>query len=245
MSGCPGVGQESEAADAAGGELPGRGATSDVIRVALCDDHAVVRSGLRRIVADEPDLDVVGEAGAAEEAVAVARAERPDVFVMDLGLPGTSGMEATRRVVEVSPQTKVLVLTVHDDVAYLRKAFDAGAQPQGPDPVGAVGFRSDHDHPTSGQGHECGLAASGEVDRVDHNQIGMNPSDRIAEELATVRFGDSPAAVLGGKQLAGPPPHHRVADGDQHGRVPVTHRARRSDGSGRVEGHGAPPSPRV
>jgi two-component system, NarL family, response regulator NreC len=101
---------------------------SDVIRVALCDDHAVVRSGLRRIVADEPDLEVVGEAGVAEEAIAVARAARPDVFVMDVGLPGTSGIEATRRIVETSPQTKVLVLTVHDDVAYLRKAFDAGAR---------------------------------------------------------------------------------------------------------------------
>lgn len=101
---------------------------SDVIRVALCDDHAVVRSGLRRVVADEPDLDVVGEAGTAEEAIRVARGERPDVFVMDLGLPGTSGIDATRRIVEVSPPTRVLVLTVHDDVAYLRKAFDAGAR---------------------------------------------------------------------------------------------------------------------
>lgn len=100
---------------------------TDMIRVALCDDHAVVRSGLRRIVDDEPGFEVVGEAGTAEEAVAVARAERPDVFVMDLGLPGTNGIEATRQVAEVSPETAILVLTVHDDVAYLRKAFDAGA----------------------------------------------------------------------------------------------------------------------
>lgn len=99
-----------------------------VIRVGLCDDHAVVRSGLRRIVADEPDLDVVGEAGTADEAVALARTERPGVFVMDLGLPGSSGIDATRRVREVSPETAVLVLTVHDDVGYLRKAFDAGAR---------------------------------------------------------------------------------------------------------------------
>lgn len=95
--------------------------------MALCDDHAVVRSGLSRILAEELDLDVVGEAGTAEEAIAVAEAERPDVFVMDLGLPDLNGIEATRRIVEVSPQTRVLVLTVHDDVAYLRKAFAAGA----------------------------------------------------------------------------------------------------------------------
>jgi DNA-binding NarL/FixJ family response regulator len=101
---------------------------SGMIRVALCDDHAVVRSGLARIVAEEPDLEVVGEAGTAESAVAVARAERPDVFVMDLGLPGISGIEATRQVAEVSPETAILVLTVHDDVAYLRQAFDAGAR---------------------------------------------------------------------------------------------------------------------
>lgn len=99
----------------------------DVIRVALCDDHVVVRRGLARIVAEEPGLEVVGEAGTAEEAVALARAEHPDVMVMDLGLPDTSGIEATRQVGEVSPQTAILVLTVHDDVAYLRKAFDAGA----------------------------------------------------------------------------------------------------------------------
>lgn len=101
---------------------------SEPTRVALCDDHAVVRSGLRRIVDDEPGFDVVGEAGSAAEAVELARAERPDVFVMDLGLPGTNGIEATRQVLVVSPATAVLVLTVHDDVAYLRKAFDAGAR---------------------------------------------------------------------------------------------------------------------
>lgn len=102
--------------------------TVEETRVALCDDHAVVRSGLRRIIEDEPGLHVVGEAGSAQEAADVASAERPDVFVMDLGLPGTNGIEATREVLRVSPATAVLVLTVHDDVAYLRKAFEAGAR---------------------------------------------------------------------------------------------------------------------
>ena len=100
---------------------------TEPIRVALCDDHGVVRSGLRHILDDEPDIVVVGDAGNAEDAVAVARAERPDVFVMDLGLPGTGGITATRQVREASPSTVVLILTVHDDVGYLRKAFDAGA----------------------------------------------------------------------------------------------------------------------
>jgi DNA-binding NarL/FixJ family response regulator len=99
----------------------------DAIRVALCDDHAVVRSGLRRILDDEPDITVVGEAGNAEDAVALATAEHPDVFVMDLGLRGTSGIDATRQVRAASAETAVLVLTVHDDVGYLRRAFNAGA----------------------------------------------------------------------------------------------------------------------
>lgn len=100
---------------------------ADLIRVALCDDHAIVRSGLRRILEAEPDLEVVAEAGTADEAVAAARDTEPDVFVMDIGLPDRNGITATVEVCKVSPATKVLVLTVHDDVAYLRRAFDAGA----------------------------------------------------------------------------------------------------------------------
>ena len=100
---------------------------ADRIRVALCDDHALVRSGLRRILEAESDLDVVAEAGTADEAVAVATEIQPDVFVMDLGLPDRSGLAATADVCAASPATKVLVLTVHDDVAYLRRAFEAGA----------------------------------------------------------------------------------------------------------------------
>ncbi|QGG97137.1 response regulator [Actinomarinicola tropica] len=97
------------------------------MRIALCDDHAVVRSGLRHILEAETDLEVVGEAGSAAEAVAIVTSTRPDVFVMDLGLPDRSGIAATADVRAVSPATRVLVLTVHDDVAYLRRAFGAGA----------------------------------------------------------------------------------------------------------------------
>ena len=100
---------------------------ADLVRIALCDDHAVVRSGLRHILDAEADLEVVGEAGSAAEAVDVATAARPDVFVMDLGLPDRNGIAATADICAVSPDTRVLVLTVHDDVAYLRRAFQAGA----------------------------------------------------------------------------------------------------------------------
>lgn len=100
---------------------------ADRIRIALCDDHAVVRSGLRRILEAEPDFEVVAEAGTADEAVAAARETQPDVFVMDVGLPDRSGIAATAEVCKVSPATRCLMLTVHDDVAYLRRAFEAGA----------------------------------------------------------------------------------------------------------------------
>lgn len=99
----------------------------EVVRVALCDDHGVVRSGLRRILEAEEDLQVVGEAASVRDAVVLAIAERPDVFVMDVGLPDGSGITATIDVRRASPNTRVLVLTVHDDIAYLRRAFEAGA----------------------------------------------------------------------------------------------------------------------
>lgn len=96
------------------------------VTVGLCDDHRVVRSGLRRILEAEPDIEVVGEAGTAEEAVALARSATPDVMVMDIGLPDASGIDAAGRILAAGGRTRVLMLTVHDDVAYLRKAFAAG-----------------------------------------------------------------------------------------------------------------------
>lgn len=98
-----------------------------MIRVALCDDHGVVRHGLQLILEAETDIVVVGEAGCVADAIVLAETTRPDVFVMDLGLPDGSGIAATTELGRVSPSTRVLILTVHDDVAYLRLAFDAGA----------------------------------------------------------------------------------------------------------------------
>ena len=99
----------------------------DRLRIAVCDDHAVVRSGLRRILEAEEGIEVVGEAGSVAEAVTLAAEVQPDIFVMDVGLPDGNGIEATTKLLGVSPNTRILVLTVHDDVAYLRQAFAAGA----------------------------------------------------------------------------------------------------------------------
>ncbi len=100
---------------------------AESIRIILCDDHTVVRAGLRRVLEEQEDLEVVAEAGTAAEAVARAGELHPDVVVMDLGLPDASGIYATGSVLRASPSSAVLVLTVHDDIGYLRRAFAAGA----------------------------------------------------------------------------------------------------------------------
>lgn len=98
-----------------------------MIRILLLDDHNVVRSGYRRLVDAEPDMTVVAEAATVDEAYAAARAHAVDVAVVDLSLRGTSGIEATRRMLARSPGTRVLVLTMHDSPGFVTQAFRAGA----------------------------------------------------------------------------------------------------------------------
>jgi DNA-binding NarL/FixJ family response regulator len=98
-----------------------------VIRVLIVDDHAVVRSGLRLLLDSEEDIQVVGEAGTAREAVFEARASKPDVILMDIVMPGGSGIDATPQLLHEEPDVKVLVLSMQDDPSYVRQAFDAGA----------------------------------------------------------------------------------------------------------------------
>jgi two-component system, NarL family, response regulator NreC len=97
------------------------------IRVLIVDDHAVVRSGLRRVLEAEEDIEVVGEAGDMRGAVFEARAQKPDVVLMDVVMPGPTGIEATPAVLEEAPEAKVLVLSMQDDPRYVREAFSAGA----------------------------------------------------------------------------------------------------------------------
>lgn len=97
------------------------------MRVLLVDDHALVRSGLRAVLATTDDCEVVGEAATGEEAVARTPSLRPDVVVMDLSMPGAGGVEATRGVRAASPTTRVLVLTTFSDDDRVRAALAAGA----------------------------------------------------------------------------------------------------------------------
>jgi DNA-binding NarL/FixJ family response regulator len=96
-------------------------------RVLVVDDHAVVREGIKMVLETDPDLEVVGEAASGEEAVEKVRELKPDVVVMDVGMPGMSGFEATRRIRQTNPDVKVLALTVHDNEAYLFQMLQAGA----------------------------------------------------------------------------------------------------------------------
>src|SRR4051812_46823462 len=97
------------------------------IRVLLVDDHALFRAGMRLLLKTQPDMEVAAEAASAREALHQARAVAPDVVTLDLSLPGGGSLEALGQLCQECPRTHVLVLTMHDDLAYLRAALAAGA----------------------------------------------------------------------------------------------------------------------
>lgn len=101
--------------------------TSQSIRVLLVDDHAVVRAGYGRLLKMAGDIEVVGEADSGERAYALCREQAFDVIVMDLSLPGMSGIEATRRICSRNPGTRILVFSVHEEEIFVRRALAAGA----------------------------------------------------------------------------------------------------------------------
>jgi DNA-binding NarL/FixJ family response regulator len=98
------------------------------ITILLVDDHSLVRRGFRRILEDEPDMEVVGEAGDGEEAVRLAQELKPRVVVMDCALPRMNGLDATRQILEDAPDTAVLMLSMHSESTWVRQAKSAGAK---------------------------------------------------------------------------------------------------------------------
>src|SRR5208337_3631448 len=97
------------------------------IRVMIADDHAILRAGLRMLVNAQTDMEVVSEAPDGETAVQAARETKPDVALLDLTMPGAGGMRALQEMVRTCRKTRVLILTMHDDSAYLRSVLAAGA----------------------------------------------------------------------------------------------------------------------
>ena len=97
------------------------------IRVLVVDDHAVVRTGLRRVLDAEADIETVGEAPNAERAVFEALETNPDVVLMDVVMPGKTGIEGMPALLQALPDVKVLMLSMQDDPQYVREAFEAGA----------------------------------------------------------------------------------------------------------------------
>jgi two-component system, NarL family, response regulator NreC len=97
------------------------------LRIVIGDDHTLFRHGLRKILEERPDWEIVGEAGNGREAVQHAVAMQPDVIVLDIGMPLLNGIDATRQIVKRLPQTRVLILSMHSEEAYVVQALQAGA----------------------------------------------------------------------------------------------------------------------
>jgi two-component system, NarL family, response regulator NreC len=98
------------------------------IRVLLADDHKLIRAGLRLVVDQQPDLSVVGEADDRRQAVELAKSLKPNVVVMDIGMPNLNGIEAARQIGEMDPGAAVVMLSMHSDESYVLRALSAGAR---------------------------------------------------------------------------------------------------------------------
>lgn len=97
------------------------------ITVAIVDDHTLMRSGLNLMLSKQSDIRVVGEAANAEEALLLIEAQKPDVVLLDISMPGTSGLECIQSIIRCSPQSKVILLTMHEDSQYVQDGMAAGA----------------------------------------------------------------------------------------------------------------------
>jgi DNA-binding NarL/FixJ family response regulator len=152
-----------------------------VTRLLLADDHDMVREALRRVIDGRNDMTVVAEARDGREAVALTKEHRPDVAVMDLSMPGLSGEEATRQIVESCPETRVLALSMHDDWGRVRAALQGGALGY---VVKSAGFHElvDAIHAiAAGHGYLSPAVAHHVVDAVGDREQQRNPLASLTE----------------------------------------------------------------
>jgi len=104
----------------------GSGAPMSPIRILLADDHTLVRAGIRSLLESIDDVEVVAEAGEGREALELIAKHRPDVALLDIGMPGLNGLEVAKRTPQASPGTRIIILSMHADAAYVKKALRAG-----------------------------------------------------------------------------------------------------------------------
>jgi len=97
-------------------------------RILLCDDHAILREGLKILLSKQPDIEILGEAAVGEEIIELARKLSPDIIIMDISLPGMSGISLTKTIVQADPRIAVLILTMYNNKEYLVSALKAGAK---------------------------------------------------------------------------------------------------------------------
>ena len=164
------------------------------IRILLADDHAVLRAGLKMLINHQPDMEVVGEAGTYAEVVQLGKIARPDVITLDLTMPDGNGAESIERVCRECSLAKVLVLTMHDDPAYLRAALHAGASgyvvkkvadTELLDAIRAVhAGRAFVDLDLKGARSQSVLSAEGQRQRES-----LSPTDQLSERERTVLEG--------------------------------------------------------
>jgi len=98
------------------------------LKLLLADDHEIVRRGLKSILETQRDCEVVGEAADGRQAVALVKELNPDIVILDISMPALNGLEATRQILKIRPQTKILILTVHESDPLIRDVLDAGAR---------------------------------------------------------------------------------------------------------------------
>jgi len=102
--------------------------SKEPLRILIADDHPLFRNGMRTLLTADPEMEVIGEAAAGDEAIALAASLQPEVILMDLGMPGVGGIEATRRILHASPHIRILVVTMYEDDQSVFTAMRAGAR---------------------------------------------------------------------------------------------------------------------
>jgi two-component system response regulator NreC len=168
------------------------------IRLLLADDHGVLRAGLKTLFSAQPDIEVVAEASDGDEAVRQSRETNPDIVLMDITMPGLNGLAATQKIKCQNPETKVLILTMHEDESYLHQAFRAGADGYVPkkaadtEVIAAIRatFRGEHFiHPSMTSSLVAGLRQREIPDTTAYQNDGL--SEREREVLRLLALGNT------------------------------------------------------